>query len=478
MDLIPDINNKEIQDEMSNMIDLQENFLFKNVSVDEEDSLIKDLIAKGYCSYSNFPHLLNISLIYRPKNVHFVQTLIIYLNNNLQDSFQNLKKYIFAPSSLIDPKQIHILIGLIHLLRICYDSNLIDFSEILSFIHNLRDQKRSYRIHVILLYLWFMREIEMNDHDFSSDLFYFSFKHSKSFIISDAVNYYLDNRKMIQNDNWKVFNELITIGYDKSTLLGCIAVDDYETLQQIISQQANYRWNQRMEMSLFDPISTQYDELNILNFSAIKNSMSCFKFLYLNCPKEQKKFVYPESFDAAIIGGNSEIVHLIEQVPEAFQESVAFHRPHRHIAYAALFHHNDLVDWLINTKQNKIDNDAIQYAAKSGNALFFTRYFDSINAFQYEDVTPLLTFRQLSIFKFVIKSGKYDINASGTYGWTALHFAAANGYEEELKFLCEQDGIDFNAKNKDGKTAVDCARTTEKMNAIKIIEEAIEKRKK
>ena len=58
-----------------------------------------------------------------------------------------------------------------------------------------------------------MREIEMNDHDFASDLFYFSFKHSKAFIISDAVNYYLDNRKMIQNDNWKVFNELIKFSF-------------------------------------------------------------------------------------------------------------------------------------------------------------------------------------------------------------------------------------------------------------------------
>lgn len=478
MDPIPDIISKELQVELNNIIDLQENFLFKNVSAEEEDSLIKDFANKGYCSLSSFPHFLNISLVYRPANSHFVQKLIIYLHENLNDSFQNLKKYVFTPCSSFEPEKHHILIGCIHLLRICYDSNLINISEILSFCHNLRDQKRTYRVHVIFLYLWFMREIETEDQAFSSDLFYFSFKKSQSFMIKDAVNYYLDNKRMIQNDNWKIFDELITIGYDRSSLFGCIASDDCETLQQVISQSADFRWNQRMEVSLFDPISTLYNELNILNFAALKNSINCFKYLYLNCPKDQKKFVFPESFDAAIIGGNSEIVHLIEQVPEAFQESIAFHRPHRHIAYAALFHRIELVDWLINTKQNKIDDDAIEYAAKSGFALFFVRYFNLIDSFKYDHIVPLLKFRQLTLLKFVVKSGKYDINACGTYGWTALHFAAANGFEEELQFLCEQEGIDFNAKNKDGKTAIDCARTTEKTNSIQIIEDAINKRSK
>lgn len=478
MDSIPDIIDKGLQDEVTNLIDLQENYLYKNVSIEEEESLIKDLVSKGFCAYSSFPHLLNISLIYRPTNIHFVKTLILYLHANNDDSYQNLKKYIFTPSSTFDPKCLHILIGLVHLLRICFDSKLINISEILSFIHNLRDQERSYRVHVILLYLWFLREIETEDQTFSSDLFYFSFGQAKLFIINDAVNYYLDNRKYFRNDDWKIFNELITTGYDLLSIPGAIACDNCELLQQIISASLDFRWNKRMEISLFDPISTQFDELNILNFAAIKGSINCFKYLYLNCPKDQKKFVFPESFDAAIIGANNEIVHIIEQVPEAFQESIAFHRPHRHIAYAALFHHKDLVDWLINTKENKIDEDAIQYAAKSGFALFFVRYFSLIESFKYDDVVPLLKFRHFTIFKFIVKSAKYDINAHGTYGWTVLHFAAANGFEEELRFICEQEGVNFDAKNTDGKTAIDCARTTEKTDSIKIIEEAIAKRNK
>ncbi|KAK8877984.1 hypothetical protein M9Y10_004747 [Tritrichomonas musculus] len=477
MSEIPDFFDKELKEEISNLIDIQENILFKNISVEEEDELIKGLASKGYCLDSKFPHLLNISLVYRPKNAHFIKSVITYLNQNLNESYQNIKKYIFTPCSSIDPNYFHILIGLVHLLRICFDANLINFSEIASFCHQLLNEKRTYRVHLILLYLWFMREFENDDQKFSSDLFYFSFKKSKSLIISDVVNYYLDNKKTLKNDNWKVFEELITTGYESSSIQGYIVADDCESLQRIISSSTNFRWNKKLEISLYDPISTLFNEINILNLAAINRSTNCFKYIYLNCPPDQKKFVFPDSFDASIIGGDTDMIHLIEQVPEAFQESIAFPRPKRSIAYAALFHRQEILEWLISTKEYEINEDAIQYAGKSGFALFFVRYFSKIGKFTYDDIVPLMYFHHFTLFKFVMKSKKYDINSASRYGWTALHYAAANGWIDELKFICEQEGVDFNAKNSDNKTAIDCAQTTEKTVSIDIINEALSKQK-
>ena len=46
-----------------------------------------------------------------------------------------------------------------------------------------------------------------------------------------------------------------------------------------------------------------------------------------------------------------------------------------------------------------------------------------------------------------------DINLKNSDGWTALHYAAANGQDNIAKFLIDH-GVDLNATNEDGWTAL------------------------
>lgn len=469
---LPKFIPEDLSKELNNYIKLQEDILYQNIDPANEESQIQNLISNNLFSLHNFHQCLISLLIYKPQNSHFIQSLLIYLKKNFVEIFDNIKSFLFTPSESIDPNELIIVIGSVHLLRICFDSKLIDFAEILNFCKKLRNEKRKFRFHLIFLYLWFIREIEQADKEFASNLNYFAYKKSQPHFFGETVNYYLNRMSQIRENNWKVFDDLISGGYDLSTIEGAIFRDDVISAQKLVSAVPNYKWNRVLNFSLYDPIFIIFNRLNIMNFASVCNSINCFKYVLLNCPQDQKKHVLDESFEAAIIGGNMEIIHLIENIPEVFQDDYAFKKRRRYVAFAALYHRNEICDWLIKTKGYKIDETALIYAAKSGNLWFLINYFDMIDRFTYDTVVASMQFHHFCVLKFILASGKYDINECSSYKWTALHFAAANGFDDELKLLCTIDGISLNNKNDSGNTALDCATKNGFLSCIEILQHA------
>ncbi|MBD0391861.1 ankyrin repeat domain-containing protein [Wolbachia endosymbiont of Pentalonia nigronervosa] len=60
-----------------------------------------------------------------------------------------------------------------------------------------------------------------------------------------------------------------------------------------------------------------------------------------------------------------------------------------------------------------------------------------------------------------------DVNDNGN---TLLHVAVFKGHKDIVEFLCEQLGININAKNKQGKTPLDIARDLEKQDIVQMLE--------
>lgn len=92
--------------------------------------------------------------------------------------------------------------------------------------------------------------------------------------------------------------------------------------------------------SLFDEYSLPgFREFNILlHLTLISGALKCFKYLYLG-----KKFKVTDSImQAAIMGGNLEIFHILHQTKSPFDWKVEYL-----IKDAIVFHRNNILEWLI-----------------------------------------------------------------------------------------------------------------------------------
>ena len=81
-------------------------------------------------------------------------------------------------------------------------------------------------------------------------------------------------------------------------------------------------------------------------------------------------------------------------------------------------------------------------------------------------------YRKTEIVNYMLKNENIDINKANTYGWTPLMIASIRGYIEIIKYiLVSGREININAKNNDGKTAIDYAREKNKTEILKLLEE-------
>ena len=62
--------------------------------------------------------------------------------------------------------------------------------------------------------------------------------------------------------------------------------------------------------------------------------------------------------------------------------------------------------------------------------------------------------------------GRVDVNAKNDYLQTALHSSASNGWIDVIEELIAANA-DTNAKDKDGKTPLDCAKDDKTREALK-----------
>ena len=85
------------------------------------------------------------------------------------------------------------------------------------------------------------------------------------------------------------------------------------------------------------------------------------------------------------------------------------------------------------------------------------------------------------IVEYLVRSQKtkdrIDIHATNKSNETALHAAAKNGHLEVVTFLVDYTDIKINAKNDEGKTALDLAKANNKPWVVEYLQSVKQKRK-
>lgn len=151
--------------------------------------------------------------------------------------------------------------------------------------------------------------------------------------------------------------------HSESDIAKFIRNDDIESFTDLIGH-ANIPLDSHIPPSLFESdINLAHNMRSLIEYAAAFGSLNIFKFLY--CQLQ----TFPQMiFHASIIGGNPEIIHLLEEKG---------YKPNIGILYETIVNHrNDIFEYFIVNYEIELD---------------FGLFIDSINSFNYYIMNELLT---------------------------------------------------------------------------------------
>lgn len=154
------------------------------------------------------------------------------------------------------------------------------------------------------------------------------------------ISQYISKIHIFSANNWKIHHQETTKGLHLSKIAICLINDDVETLQTFAS--GDFNLNQTIPPYIFQrsPLLNHYPTL--IQYSAFHGSLNCFKYLLTNgALLDLKDADGMNLIQYAIMGGNIEIIRIIEQNNCSFNGAGQM---------AALYHHHKIFDWISLTK--------------------------------------------------------------------------------------------------------------------------------
>lgn len=224
-------------------------------------------------------------------------------------------------------------------------------------------------------------------------------------------------------DDYALLKSFIKTGCQHNEFALCCKNDDMNRLQDL-SMMSNFDLNMRISNNFFEHCFFCHANPPLISYAAAYGSIKCFKFLLLNnadlniCDDDN---FYPEHF--AIVGGNVEIIHLIEQ--RRFDETNT-------LQIASLFYYDAVFEWLLNTRKINVLSAASTL---------------------YSVVHTCAIANNFHAMSLVLSLGA-DINARGNDTLTALMLAACFGSYDTVKILVTNSKINLSISNRHKQTAL------------------------
>ncbi|KAK8887616.1 hypothetical protein M9Y10_038668 [Tritrichomonas musculus] len=233
--------------------------------------------------------------------------------------------------------------------------------------------------------------------------------------------------------------------------------DDLNSLQSYISLN-NFDIDQKIKKSLFD-VHVILPNSTPLEISSFFGSINCFKFLI----NKSQNVNYRRLLSLSFAGGNYDIIHIIEK---EIHDIESMKKNNSCLYNAILYFHNDLIEYVIQNYQVRIDAEAYIkciYASNYGAMLKLHEIDDSdaINEFGKIGSTPIdiASFEgYIDFMKFLLLECKVDYKKLNSYGKTILQSASRSGKLYIVKYILKNKLVDPNDKGRFRLSAVRIAR--------------------
>ncbi|OHT09806.1 hypothetical protein TRFO_21166 [Tritrichomonas foetus] len=475
-----------------------------------EDELIHfDLLMKENQNYfqdekNEFPiaNQLVMASYYRPSKTK-IFSLISKMINNLFTYQKPFSSVLFEASVkfLKNIKNFPKISPIIFFIRGLFDQSLIDINDILTFLMTITSEN-DFRDIIFITFVLFCPEIENYDID-SFDMLY-NIIEDMSFAQTSDDEYQVEDdctfihpyrafitkfRELRKNDYFLLRQSIDYETMFDNTLTKELKNDNVEYLQNLISN-PSFNINQKITKSVFEPNDFINNGCNLLECCAYLGSSKCFKCLLL-----QHAIINYHLYIYAFVGGNVEIIHLIEQQTNISQKYKDATKKTNlfpcSLHYTALYHRNSIFTWLYESKNQslfdyddsgisiigccaisnnielltfllesgliyvnypdfKSDKSALIHACENGSyevcKILLSRKSCKINFPHYSPIHAALKNNHFHIVQLLCGRKEIDFNVVDSHGSTPLHLAIANNDLDTVLMLLNKN-IDINKKN-------------------------------
>lgn len=528
----------ELREKYKIEINIQDR-LYNATNEKEMISYFEILLNGNYDYFKNKTQLISLAhqfvfaSLYRPNNTKSYSEIINTINSKICENepennnfqlilFNTITKY------LLNIKYFPSISPLIFLLRRIFEKNLISIEQVVTFLHSIQSNNENREI-IFLSFVVFAPEIEKYDID-SFDSFYnvveelsFAQTSDDEYQVSEEGYNYHPFRSFItrffnfngknddseeestnedKTDKWAELKKCVNDECDSLfPYLKAIKNDDIDNLQTMISLTPEFDINQKTPKTVFEPNPNANNDYCLIEYCALFGSIKCFKYLLLQ--QARLPFMVHRS---AIIGGNVEIIHIIEQQEQnnmnketdqnkEEQESEAESEVQKNIGYiqffpeglhyAALYHRNSVFYWLYETKdcslfEYDINGKTVIGCAAESNNIEILIYLIQTGIIQinYSDLqsyndniikTPLIYSCEKGCFetsKILLDQKSIQINFEN---YSPIHAALSNSHFHIIRLLCERKDINLNVVDEFGSTPLHLAIMNNDTETVKML---------
>ena len=252
------------------------------------------------------------------------------------------------------------------------------------------------------------------------------------------LNYY----QKVKKSSYKV--------YQKGNYGQIIVDDDFDNLRELMAS-PSFDFN-KSTIECFYVRDNPY-RTNLMQASACYSAINCFKYLILNNVRiDFFTFVY------AVIGGNLEIIHLIDQNTNVIDNNIS-----KALYYAAIYNRNDIFEWLYQRSTIfDLDADYVKYCnvkiqcltgkfiQKINEHFTFNMYAGEVNPKYAKPITFAIFVNDLEYFETIVKKHKCE-DEKDKHGINPLFTICKNRAFDMLK-LAVENGSNINVQTNDGTT--------------------------
>lgn len=371
-------------------------------------------------------HTLELFYSIRPKSHSQILTFLTLFSKDNQSNFHEW---------LMDFLGRRILISNLHhsFLRFLFDHEFVSFDDIDFLFTSLSQSKHySYKIQSISLdllchfaYEFHTNRIETYEKYASSKIRGYGFQ-SK------------DDKKKLKKyaENWENYLAEVKAQRRKDDFCDAIYNDDVETFQLLASRIPNFDNNLKLNPFDFESIEILRKEVTYIQLAAFYGSVRCFQYLLL----QDASLLDVPMF--AVCGGNTEIIHILEQNQRSFKDLVQT---------AIEYHHYDIAKYLsaqygpvvgLYPSEYRKPQCPLVVAIQTYNHQALLSYYDEGIHNRIFGSPSLLSMaiesNNLEAVKLLLTIVDVDVNQRGTGHDTPLIYYAASFHQTEVvKMLVE-----------------------------------------